>query len=325
MNILITGGAGYIGSNVALQFIEAGSKVTIFDNLSTGSRENIDSRAEFFEGSTLSKNDLNDVFSRTNYDVVIHLAASKAAGESMDNPCKYAENNIIGGLNLINQSIDSGVSKFIFSSTAAVYGLPKYNPIDELHPLDPANYYGFSKLVLEDNLMWFSRLEKLRSVSLRYFNAAGYDSDNLIKRIEKNPQNLIPKIMEVAIGIKSSIDVYGDDFKTKDGTGVRDYIHVSDLADAHLKCVSYLMDNKKSMSINLGTGVGYSVLEVIREAEKISKKKIDYKVVSRRLGDPGSIIASGALAGKVLNWIPKFSSLKNIIGTTWNAYKVAHC
>ena len=321
MNILITGGAGYIGSHVALNSIEAGFKVTIFDDLSNSAQENIDPRAEFFEGSILSKNNLNEVFTGSNYDVVIHLAGKKAAGESMDCPSKYAENNIIGGLNLINHSINSGVSKFIFSSTAAVYGFPQYTPIDESHGLYPVNYYGYSKLVLEDNLMWYSKLKKLRSVSLRYFNAAGYKSPNLIKSLEKNPQNLIPKVMEVAKGIKSSINVYGGDFATKDGTGVRDYVHVCDLADAHLKCIEYLMENKKSVNINLGTGIGYSVLDVIRETEKISKKQIDYKVVNRRAGDPGIITASGELARKKLNWVPKFSSLKNIIGSTWDVYK----
>ena len=190
MNVLIVGGAGYIGSHINLLLLEAGFNITVFDDLSTGAIENIDSRVKFLKGTTLSKTDLKNVFSSKRFDVVIHLAASKSAGESMRNPFKFAENNIVGGLNLIQKCIENGVKKFIFSSTAAVYGLPRYNPIDEQHILDPLNYYGFSKLVLENNLQWFSKLESFNYASLRYFNAAGYDNQNRIKIFEKKPTKL---------------------------------------------------------------------------------------------------------------------------------------
>ena len=198
MNLLIVGGAGYIGSHVSLEALEESYKVTIFDDLSTGRLSNISSEVDFIQGSTLSEKDLEETFTFKKYDAVIHLAASKSAGESMKNPFLYSNNNIIGGLNLIKACVVNKVKFFLFSSTAAVYGFPKYVPIDELHPLGPINYYGYTKLVIEDHLQWISKLKKFIFASLRYFNAAGFDKRGRVLNIEKNPQNLIPKVMEVA-------------------------------------------------------------------------------------------------------------------------------
>ena len=234
MKVVIIGGAGYIGSHVVLYALERGCDVTVFDDLSTGCKENINENVQFVHGSTLSTSDLSKLFTLKRYDAVVHLAASKAAGESMLEPAAYARNNIIGGQNVINACSDNNIKIIIFSSSAAVYGLPQYKLIDECHPLYPTNYYGQTKLHIEESLKWFSKLKDIKYASLRYFNAAGYDLKKRVKSLENNPQNLIPKVMEVAIGRKTQVAVYGNNYNTKDGTGVRDYIHVSDLAKAHI-------------------------------------------------------------------------------------------
>ena len=246
MRLLITGGAGYIGSHIALKAIEEGYDVTIFDDLSTGSKNNIHNDSNFVYGSTTSESDLKKLFNSSKFDGVIHLAASKAAGESMINPGKYASNNIVGSLNLIKSCVSNNINVFIFSSTAAVYGMPSYQPIDERHFLKPTNYYGFTKLAIEQNLNWFSLLHGLKYASLRYFNAAGYDDSFRITELESSPQNLIPKVMEVALGLTGKVEIYGNDYKTKDGTGVRDFIHVMDLATAHLEAIKYLLIKRKT-------------------------------------------------------------------------------
>ena len=252
MNILISGGAGYIGSHVVLEALNKGHSVTVFDNLSSGKIENINEGATFFNGSTLCKNDLNLVMKASKFDAVIHLAASKAAGESMEDPGAYAENNIIGGINLINSCLSNNIKIFIFSSTAAVYGNPNYIPIDEKHDLKPLNYYGFTKLSLEDNLMWFNKVKNMHFGILRYFNAAGYDLKKRVPGLESSPQNLIPKVMEVLFGMRQNIYIYGDDYPTKDGTGVRDYVHVMDLAKAHLDSIHYIKKKQKKPNYKFG-------------------------------------------------------------------------
>ena len=320
MKILIVGGAGYIGSHVVLEAVKAGHEVVVFDDLSSGFKENVDDSILFYNGSTLSEKDLTDVMISHRFDSVIYLAAYKAAGESMTDPSKYANNNIIGGINLIKACIQNNIDKFIFSSSAAVYGKPEYNPIDESHPLNPINYYGYTKLVIERNLQWFSKLEGLRYTALRYFNAAGYDIDQNIMGKEKNPQNLIPIVMEVASGHQKHLNIYGSDYSTKDGTGVRDYIHVSDLAAVHITSLDYLSQNNKDLLINLGTGEGYSVLDVINIAKKISNNNIDYNFVERREGDPDTVIAGSEKAKKLINWSPIYSDLFTIIESTWKVY-----
>jgi len=321
MNILITGGAGYIGSHVVLAAIEKGYEVTVFDDLSLGSFNNIHKDAEFIKGSTLSEDDLISVMKIRPFDAIIHLAAFKAAGESMINPIKYAKNNIIGGINLINICEKFSVEKFIFSSSAAVYGIPKSNPINENHILNPTSYYGYSKLIIENNLDWFGKLKGINYAVLRYFNAAGYDRKKRIKDKEISPQNLIPLVMENTIGVKKRLDIYGNDYETDDGTGVRDYIHVSDLAEAHISSLEYIDNNKKNLIINLGTGIGHSVMDIVKKTEEISSIKIKTNITKRRSGDSDIVIANPDLAVKKINWNPKYSDIETIIRSTWEIYK----
>jgi UDP-glucose 4-epimerase len=320
MRILIVGGAGYIGSHIGLQAINQGYEVTVFDDLSTGLKKNIHPSANFFKGSTLFEEDLVQVMKKNSFDVVIHLAGCKAAGESMINPSKYAQNNIIGGINLLKACADNEIDKFIFSSSAAVYGIPKHNPIDESHPLLPINYYGYTKLLLENNLKWFSDLNKIRYASLRYFNAAGYDLGENILEKEKKPQNLIPIVMETAVQERDKLFVFGNDYDTKDGTGIRDYIHVTDLAVGHLSALKYISEKNKDLVVNLGTGTGHSVLDIINMTKNVSGKNIEYNFSDRRAGDPNIVIAGSDKAEKLINWAPKHSDLRTIIESTWNIY-----
>ena len=321
MKIFVTGGAGYIGSHVVYELCDAGHEVTIFDDLSLGREENIDKRAKFVLGSTLDNQQLNKALNDKGFDAVIHLAAWKAAGESMEKPEKYAVNNIVGSMNLLNAVNDASIKNFVFSSTAAVYGSPSYLPIDEKHPINPANYYGYTKVFVEENLKWFSQLKGLNYAALRYFNAAGYDVQGRINGKEKNPNNLLPIIMETACGVRDKVQVYGDDYNTIDGTGVRDYIHVNDLATAHVLALNYLVDKKKNLIVNLSTERGYSVLEAINKAKEITGKDIPYQIVGRRDGDPDTVVASFAKANKILNWKAKYSDLETILSTMWNIYK----
>ena len=322
MRVVVIGGAGYIGSHIVLEAIERGYDITVFDDLSTGFKENINGNVQFIHGSTLSISDLSKLFKQNRYDAVVHLAANKAAGESMLEPAIYAQNNIIGGLNVINACSDYDIKIFIFSSSAAVYGLPDYNPLDENHPLSPTNYYGQTKLHIEENLEWFSNLKGIKYASLRYFNAAGYDLQKRVRKLEINPQNLIPSVMESVIGMRTHIEVYGNDYNTKDGTGVRDYIHVSDLARAHIDSIDYICEQNKNLTINLGNEIGYSVLDVINKLSEISKKRIEYRIVGRRSGDSGTIIANTELAKRLISWEPRHSDLETIINSTWEIYKI---
>ncbi|MFL2983253.1 MAG: UDP-glucose 4-epimerase GalE [Candidatus Neomarinimicrobiota bacterium] len=321
MKLLITGGAGYIGSHVVLAALNHGFEVTIFDDLSTGCKDNIHPKAKFFNGSTCSKLDLAELFKNNNFDCVIHLAARKAAGESMTKPILYSENNIVGSLNLINACHQNRVKFFIFSSTAAIYGEPKYIPIDEKHPISPVNYYGYTKLVIEENLKWFSSLNNMRYASLRYFNAAGYDINGNVSSIEINPQNLIPIVMEAALGVRSKVEIFGNNFGTKDGTGIRDYVHVSDLARAHLDAINYISNRNENIIVNLGTGKGHSVLEIINKVIDISGINLRYTVVDKRIGDPDIVIAEAKLAENLIGWDGYNSNLDSIIQSTWDIYK----
>ena len=317
MKILVTGGAGYIGSHVVLSLCDNGEDVVVLDDLSSGTQNAIDDRAKFILGSTLNKKDTDTALDGV--DVVIHLAAFKAAGESMLYPAKYSQNNIVGTINLINSMIDQDVNNFIFSSTAAVYGYPEYLPLDENHPLNPINYYGFTKLEIERILDWYNNLTGLKYAALRYFNAAGYDKEGRINHLEKNPQNLIPIVMEVASGFRKKLEVFGNDYDTKDGTGMRDYIHVTDLAKAHIKAIDYLKDHD-SLTINLATGDSHSVLDVIEMTKSITNKEILYDFVDRREGDPDQLFSSSSIASNLLDWQPECSDLKSIIKDTWQVY-----
>jgi len=274
MKVLVTGGAGYIGSHVVLELISTGHKVIILDDLSLGSIENVHTKAEFIKGSTLDESILAKVLSRE-VNAVIHLAAFKAAGESMTNPEKYSKNNIIGTAYLLNAMMKQEVNRFVFSSTAAVYGFPEYLPVDEKHPLKPINYYGFTKKAIEDMLQWYNELKGMRFAALRYFNAAGYDINGECTGLENNPQNLLPIVMEVASGRRKMMDIFGNDYHTRDGTGIRDYIHVNDLASAHVKSLRiFTRSFFDNCEFWLQEGDN-SVLDVIHEAEHITGKKIN--------------------------------------------------
>ncbi len=317
MRVLVTGGAGYIGSHVVLELCDKGYEVVVLDDLSSGNKGAVDKRAKFINGSTLNNSDVELGLEKV--EAVIHLAAFKAAGESMLDPIKYSQNNILGSINLLNAIIKHKINSFVFSSTAAVYGYPEYLPLDENHPLEPINYYGFTKLEIEKILQWYSELKGLKFAALRYFNAAGYDINGRLNFLEKNPANLIPTTMEVASGMRNKMHVFGNDYNTHDGTGLRDYIHVSDLAEAHLKALDFL-NNNNNIKVNLSSGERHSVIDVIDMTKKISGKEINYEIVERRPGDPAELYASSDLASEELHWKPKYSDLKTLIESTWDAY-----
>ncbi|MBL50458.1 MAG: UDP-glucose 4-epimerase GalE [Candidatus Marinimicrobia bacterium] len=320
MKYLVTGGAGYIGSHIVYECIDQGHEIIIFDDMSHGLEENIDSRAKFVKGSTHSDYDLNNVMA-DGFDGVIHLAAWKAAGESMTHPEKYAKNNVSGSLNLLNACVRHEIKYFVFSSSSSVYGNPIYIPIDEDHPVNPVSYYGESKYLVERNLKWYSKLKGIRYASLRYFNAAGYDIKGRIKGQERDSLNLIPITMEVAAGIRDKIEVFGNDYDTDDGTGVRDYIHVNDLATAHVKAINYIYEQNKDLTLNLATGNGYSVLEIIQKAIEITGRNISYEIVGRRDGDPAKVVAISKNAEEILDWRAEYSELDTLIHSAWKVYQ----
>ncbi|NLB64658.1 MAG: UDP-glucose 4-epimerase GalE [Fibrobacter sp.] len=320
MKIAVFGGAGYIGSHTVLQLLERGHDVAVYDNLSSGHRSNLLPTAEFVEGDILDTQALQAFMEDFQPQGVVHLAAFKAAGESMLHPEKYSTNNITGSLNLLNACTAVGVKYFVFSSSAATYGAPQYLPMDEKHPTNPENYYGYTKLAIEDYLRWYDQLKGLKYAALRYFNAAGYDAQGRITGLEKNPANLLPVVMECVAGMRKSMQVFGDDYATPDGTGVRDYIHVSDLAIGHGMAFDYLEQKQESLVVNLGVNSGASVLEVIKMAEEITGRQVNYEIVERRAGDPAEVVADPKLALETLGWQAEHSNLRNLILTTWEAY-----
>ena len=320
MHILVIGGAGYIGSHVVKELLKEGQQVTVFDDLSTGQEVNLFPEARFIKGSILDIPVLEEAMN-SQIDGVIFLAGKKAVGESMENPGKYAETNLIGAINVLNAMVKYEIKKFIFSSSASVYGTPSYLPIDEAHPLNPMSFYGFTKLTTEQLLKWYDELKGIRFVALRYFNAVGYDAEGAIKGLEKNPQNLLPIIMEVACGKRAVLSIYGNDYETFDGTCIRDYIHVTDLASGHWKALEYLNNGGKSEAINLGTGKGISVMEIVKKTESVIGHEIAYTFAPRRPGDPAVVEAAAEKAATVLGWKAEHSDPTNIIQTTWNVYQ----
>jgi UDP-glucose 4-epimerase len=321
MNILVIGGAGYIGSHVTREFLDLGKTCAVYDNLSSGLRENLFPEAKFIHGDIHDYPALLDAMKSNSFDALIHLAASKAAGESMLNPEKYSHNNIAGTINILNAARAAGIKNILFSSSAAVYGEPQYLPIDEKHPTDPQNYYGFTKLEIERILHWYEKLKGIRYASLRYFNAAGYDVKGRIKGLEQNPANLIPVIMETASGLRKEIQIFGDDYDTPDGTCIRDYIHVNDLAKAHSLALDYIVKNDKSLVINLGSETGASVKEVLQAARKVTGKAIPSKIAARRPGDSAKLTSSGSLAKELLGWKAEYSDMETFIKTSWSVYE----
>jgi UDP-glucose 4-epimerase len=319
MNILVIGGAGYIGSHVARELLDRGHAVTVYDNFSSGLRQNLFKDAAFIHGDILRCEQLAEAM--TGADAAVYLAAFKAVGESMVKPEKYSVNNITGTMNLLNAASQTHLKYIIFSSSAAVYGEPKYLPIDEKHPTEPENYYGFTKLEIEKFLGWYDRLKGIRYASLRYFNAAGYDVKGRIRGLEQNPANLIPVIMEAACGMRKELQIFGGDYDTPDGTCIRDYIHVSDLAAAHALALDYVSKNDKSLTVNLGSETGSSVKEVLETARRITGKPIPSRVAGRRPGDPARLTASASLARELLGWKAEHSDMDTIIKTSWDVYK----
>jgi UDP-glucose 4-epimerase len=319
MHLLIAGGAGYIGSHVTRAFLDAGDQVTVLDNFSSGCRENCFKEARLVEGSIGDSAMLTDLFNEP-FDGVVHLAAYKAAGESMEQPGKYATNNICGTISLLNAAVEAGIGAIVFSSSAAVYGEPRHLPLDEDHPLEPENFYGFTKWEIERLLEWYARLTPLSYAALRYFNAAGYDPEGRIPGLERNPANLLPIIMEAAAGMREHVAIFGTDYPTPDGTGVRDYVHVTDLADAHVRAMRYLVTKKESITVNLGSESGISVREMLIMARKITERPIPEIIAPRRAGDPAQLFATSARARRLLEWEPRYSDPESLVATTSKAY-----
>ncbi len=320
MKVLVIGGAGYIGGHVALELLEAGHEVAVYDNLSSGRRENVSARGRFIEGDILDADSLGAAMAE-GWDGVVHLAAFKAAGESMTAPEKYARNNISGTINILNAMCAAGIKRIVFSSTAAVYGETEYLPVDEKHPTRPENFYGFTKLEVERLLSWYDKLKGLRYTALRYFNAAGYDIHGRVSGLERDPANLLPVMMEVAAGMRQYLTIFGDDYPTKDGTGVRDYVHVSDLARAHVAALERMARLDESLVVNLGSDAGLSVLEIVEAARRITGMAIPAKIEGRRDGDPARLVASSALAAEKLGWKAIHSDVDTLVSSSWNVYK----
>ena len=321
MKILVLGGAGYIGSHTVYELIDAGHEVVIVDNLVTGFREAVHPEAKFYEGDIRDKAFLDSVFEQEKIDGVIHFAASSQVGESMVKPLKYYSNNLCGTEVLLESMVEHGIDKIVFSSTAATYGEPESIPILETDRTHPTNCYGETKLAMEKMFHWSSKAYDLRYVSLRYFNACGAHPNGKIGEAHDPETHLIPLILQVPSGKRADIKIFGDDYDTKDGTCVRDYIHVNDLAQAHILAMEYLAKGGNSDVFNLGNGVGFTVKEVIDVARSVTNHSIPATIEARRAGDPSVLIASSDKAKTVLGWKPKYDDLETIISTAWNWHK----
>lgn len=320
--ILVTGGAGYIGSHCVLALIQNNYDVIIFDNLSTGRKETVEKltrygNVEFYQGDLTNPDELNDVFSKYNIDAVIHFAAFSQVGESMLNPAKYYRNNVYGSLNLLDAMIKHNVTKIVFSSTAATYGEPVYTPIDEKHPQNPINTYGRTKLMIENIMDDYDRAYNLSSVRLRYFNVAGADEKARVGEWHDPETHLIPNILKSVFSNGKTFQMFGTDYDTKDGTCVRDYINVEDLASAHVLALKYLENGGKTNCFNLGTNEGNTVKEVFKACEAVTQKQIPVDIQPRRMGDPASLVADNSKAGEVLGWCP----CHNLFYSISTAYK----
>ena len=317
MAILVCGGAGYIGSHAVHALIEKGEQVVIVDNLQTGHRGALNPKAKFYEGDIRDASVLDKIFTENKVEAVIHFAANSLVGESMEKPLLYFNNNVYGMQVLLEAMVRHGVDKIVFSSTAAVYGEPKRVPIHEDDETCPTNTYGETKLTMEKMMKWVSRANGVRYVSLRYFNAAGALPDGSIGEDHATETHLIPLILQVPTGRRDHITVFGDDYPTPDGTCLRDYIHVVDLADAHVLALEYLRKGGASDIFNLGNGQGFSVKEMIAAAEKATGRSIKVEIGARRAGDPAQLIASSEKARSVLGWKPQFTDVEQVIGTAW--------
>lgn len=318
MAILVLGGAGYIGSHTVIELIDSGSDVVIIDNLETGHMEAVHPKARFYKGDIRDRAFLDSVFDKEEIEAVIHFAANSLVGESMVNPLKYYDNNLCGTKVLLESMLSHDIKKIVFSSTAATYGEPERIPILETDKTEPTNTYGETKLSMEKMFKWTDKAHGLKYVSLRYFNACGAHESGKIGEAHNPETHLIPLILQVPLGKREAINVFGSDYDTKDGTCVRDYIHVTDLAQAHILAVKYLMEGNESNIFNLGNGIGFTVNEVIEAAKEVVGKDIKVVMADRRAGDPAKLIASSDKAKAVLGWNPEHAELKHIIETAWN-------
>ena len=317
MKILLVGGAGYIGSHMIKRFQHTDHQIEILDNLSTGYEVNIQN-SKLHKCDLSNKEQTHQILKDNKYDLVMHFASFINVGESYDNPKKYYENNVTNTLNLLDCMVDLRISKFIFSSTAAVYGQPTVVPIDESQSLNPVNPYGNTKAIVEKILGDYDKAYGLKSISLRYFNACGAHVDGTIGERHDPETHLIPLILQAASGRRENITIYGSDYPTKDGTCIRDFIHVMDLAEAHLLALESLAINQTSNIFNIGSNNGFSVNEIIQVAEQVSKKKIPIVIGPKRKGDPSKLVADNKKISQELNWTPQYSDLKTIISTAWN-------
>jgi UDP-glucose 4-epimerase len=314
LKVLVTGGAGYIGSVVSNELLKAGHRVTVFDNLSHGYADAVPKEAELVIGDLADPAMINSVLSQGRFDAVMHFAALIEAGESMSVPGRYFENNTANTLRLLNAMVEHGVKRFVFSSTAALYGDPKRTPIEEEDALEPTNAYGESKLLVERMLAWLHRIHGFRYASLRYFNAAGATEER--GECHQPESHLIPLVLQAASGTRKNISIFGSDYPTDDGTCVRDYIHILDLASAHVLALEALAERDR-LIYNLGNGKGYSVRQVIDVARKVTERNIEAVESPRRPGDPAVLVASSEKIKKELGWSPKYGDLEQIIRSAW--------
>ena len=321
MTILVLGGAGYIGSHTVYELVDQGIDVVIVDNLETGFREAVHEKARFYQGDIRNREFIDSVFEKEKIDGVIHFAANSLVGESMTNPLKYYDNNLCGTKVLLESMIAHDIKKIVFSSTAATYGEPERIPILETDKTEPTNTYGETKLSMEKMFKWTDKAHGLKYVSLRYFNACGAHKSGLIGEAHNPETHLIPLILQVPNKKRESVSIYGDDYDTKDGTCVRDYIHVTDLAQAHILAVKYLMEGNESNIFNLGNGIGFTVKEVIDSAKEVTEFDIPVVMTERRAGDPAKLIASSEKARTVLGWKPEYEDVKEIIASAWKWHK----
>jgi UDP-glucose-4-epimerase GalE len=320
MKILVAGGAGYIGSHTVKALAREGFEPLVFDDFSSGRRAFVRGR-ETVVGDLMNLGEIRDAFRSFPVEAVLHFASLIQVGESYRDPGKYYRRNLTTAVNLLDACRDAGVGVFIFSSSAAVYGRPVKTPIPEDHPTEPISPYGTTKLVIEKILADYGRAYGMRSISLRYFNAAGADPDGELGEMHEPETHLVPNVLLSLLGRPRGLEVFGTDFSTPDGTAVRDYIHVADLADAHVLALRALLGGAGSEVMNLGTSRGYSVLEVIRKAEEVTGRKADWKAAPRRAGDPAVLLASRDRAERVLGWRPRLSDLETILRTAWDWHR----
>ncbi|MCM3717745.1 UDP-glucose 4-epimerase GalE [Fictibacillus phosphorivorans] len=318
MSILVLGGAGYIGSHAVYQLIEQTYKVVVVDHLQTGHKEALHPDAVFYEGDIRDKAFLQRVFTKEEITGVMHFAANSLVGESMEQPLKYFDNNVSGTQVLLDVMIEFGVKHIVFSSTAATYGDQEVMPITEEMPTNPTNAYGETKRVVEKIMKWCDTAYGLKYISLRYFNVAGARSAGTIGEDHNPETHLIPLVLQVALGQREFISIFGDDYETEDGTCVRDYIHVEDLIDAHILALQHLQNGGDSNIINLGSNKGYSVRQIIETARKVTGHSIPAKIAPKRQGDPKALVASSAKAKELLGWQPKRTQIETIIEDAWN-------